>query len=118
VHWSMLKRCVLVFPLLAILLCLVAITLARADEERKVMTETERMARIQELERQKSVLQQELRQLRARPEGTAQSTVPRSETENQPTRSQKESLESVPGVVVRPGGNNRIQELSIRGTSP
>ena len=115
---SMLKRWAFVFPLLAISLCPVVITSARADEERKVMTETERMGRIQELQRQKSILQQELRQLGARPEGTAQSTVPRSEMENQPTRSQKESLESVPGVAVRPGGNNRIQELSIRGTSP
>jgi outer membrane receptor for Fe3+-dicitrate len=118
VRWSMLKRWALVFPLLARLLCLVAITPPRAAEERKVMTETERAAKIEELQRRKTALLQELRQLRARPEGTARSTVPRSEMENQPTRSQKESLESVPGVAVRPGGNSRVQELSIRGTSP
>jgi len=78
------------------------------------MTEMERAARIAELQHEKTAVEQELRQLRGRPEGMALSTVPRSEMENQPTRSQKESLESVPGVAVRPGGNGRIQEFTIR----
>ena len=100
--------------LLTIVLGIGPITFAWASGSQSFMTETERAARIKELERQKTALQQELRQLRARPEGTALSTVPRREMDNQPTRTQKESLESVPGVAVRPGGNGRSQEFTIR----
>ncbi len=87
-------------------------------EGQDTMTDAERAARTQELKRQKAAVQQELRQRQARPEGTARSTIPRSEMESQPTRSPKESLEAVPGVAVRQGGNNRSQDLSIRGIAP
>jgi iron complex outermembrane receptor protein len=114
----MLKRWAIVFPLLTISLCVVPISFVRASGEPNVGKETERAARIAELQREKTAVEQELRQLQARPEGTALSTVPRSEMENQPTRSQKEPLESVPGVAVRPGGNGRMQEFTIRGVAP
>jgi iron complex outermembrane receptor protein len=114
----MLRRWAVVFPLLTISLCSLAIASARASGEPSVMKETELAARIAELQRGKTAIEQELRQLQAKPEGTALSTVPRSEMENQPTRSQKESLESVPGVAVRPGGSGRIHELTIRGSAP
>jgi outer membrane receptor for Fe3+-dicitrate len=108
------KRYALV-PLVTLVLCFVVAESALATDDRKGETESERTARIQELEKQKTAVLQEIRDLRARTEGTAQSAVPRSEMENQPTRSPKESLESVPGVAVRQGGTSRSQELSIRG---
>jgi outer membrane receptor for Fe3+-dicitrate len=99
------------FPIVGII---VGVGILSGCGEQKLITESERAARTQELQRQKTAVEQELRQLRARPEGTALSVVPRSEMENQPTRSQKESLQSVPGIAVRPGGNGRIQEFTIR----
>jgi outer membrane receptor for Fe3+-dicitrate len=80
--------------------------------------ETDRATRIEQLQRKRTTVEEELRQLQLRLEGTARYTVPRSEMENQPTRSQKESLEAVPGIAVRPGGNTRMQEFTIRGSSP
>ena len=87
-----------------------------ANEKQAVMSEQERAARIQKLQRDRAKVERELRQLRSQPEGTALSTVPRSEFSDQPTRSMKESLESVPGVSARLGSSGRDVPLSIRGS--
>lgn len=87
-----------------------------AGEKQDVMSEQERTARVQKLRRERARVEGELRQLRSQPEGTARSTVPRSEFSDQPTRSMKESLESVPGVSVRQGSSGRDAEFSIRGS--
>lgn len=87
-----------------------------AEEKPAAMSESERRARIAELQRERARIERELRQLRAQPEGTARSTVPRSELSDQPTRSMKESLESVPGVSARQGANGRDVQFSIRGS--
>ena len=87
-----------------------------ANENQAVMSESARTARIQELQRDRAKVERELRQLRSQPEGTARSTVPRSEFSDQPTRSMKESLESVPGVSARQGSSGRDVPLSIRGS--
>lgn len=87
-----------------------------AEEELGVMNEQERTARIQELQRERARVESELHQLRSQPEGTARSTVPRSEFSDQPTRSMKESLESVPGVSTRQGSSGRDAQISIRGS--
>ncbi len=100
-------------PNLTMLVCSLAIS-SMAFGEQDTTIETERAAKIKVLQHQKAFVEQELRLLQARPEGTALSTIPRSDLDNQPTRTQKESLESVPGVAVRPGGNGRSQEFTIR----
>lgn len=87
-----------------------------AEEEQDVMREKERMARIQELQRDRATIESELRQLQSQPEGTARSTAPRSELSDQPTRSMKESLESLPGVRMRQRSSGRDVPLSIRGS--
>ncbi len=87
-----------------------------AEEKQNVMSEKGRSERIQELQRERAHIESELRQLRSQPEGTARSTVPRSEFSDQPTRSMKESLESVPGVSTRQGSSGRDAQLSIRGS--
>ena len=87
-----------------------------AEEQQGVMNEQERTARIQTLQRERANIESELRRLRSQPEGTARSTVPRSEFSDQPTRSMKESLESVPGVSARQGASGRDVPLSIRGS--
>ena len=84
-----------------------------AEEKQDVMSESTRAARIQELQRDRAKVELELRQLRSQPKGTARSTVPRSEFSDQPTRSMKESVESVPGVSGRQGSNGRDVPLSI-----
>ena len=76
-----------------------------AEEKQGVVSEQERTARIQELQRDRAKVESELRRLQSQPEGTARSTVPRCEFSDQPTRSMKESLESVPGVSAR----NKVQ---------
>jgi outer membrane receptor for ferrienterochelin and colicin len=88
---------------------------AWAEKEQDVMREKERTARIQELQRERATIESELRLLRSQPEGRARSTVPRSEFSDQPTRSMKESLESVPGVSMQQGSSSRDAQLSIRG---
>lgn len=88
----------------------------RAEEKQDVLSENERTARIQELQRERTKIERELRRFRSQPEGTAWSTVPRSEFSDQSTRSMKESLESVPGVSGRQGSNGRDVQLSIRGS--
>ena len=87
-----------------------------AEEKQGVMNEQERMARIQTLQRDRAIIESELRRLRSQPEGTARSTVPRSEFSDQPTRSLKESLESVPGVSAQQGSSGRDAQISIRGS--
>ncbi len=87
-----------------------------ADETKPPLSESERAARIQDLQRDRTKVEQELRQLRAQPEGMARSTVSRSELSDQPTRSMKEFLESMPGVSAGQGPNGRDMSLSIRGS--
>jgi len=56
------------------------------------------------------------RRLLKRPEGvTIMSTVP-AEYENQPTRTLRESLESLPGVVIRQANGPRDFSISLRGS--
>jgi iron complex outermembrane receptor protein len=87
-----------------------------AEEKQGVMNEQEQTARIQTLQRERANIEGELRQLQSQPEGTARSTVPRSEFSDQPTRSLKESLESVPGVSAQQGSSGRDAQFSIRGS--
>ena len=87
-----------------------------AEEKQDVVSEAERTARIRELQRERAQIESELRRLRSQPEGTARSTVPRSELSDQPTRSMKEFLESLPGVSARQGSSGRDVQLSIRGS--
>jgi outer membrane receptor for Fe3+-dicitrate len=87
-----------------------------AEEKQGVMNEQERTARIQTLQRERANIEGELRWLQSQPEGTARSTVPRSEFSDQPTRSLKESLESVPGVSAQQGSSERDAQFSIRGS--
>lgn len=87
-----------------------------AEEKQDVASEAERTARIRELQRERAKVESELRRLRSQPAGTARSTVPRSEFSDQPTRSMKESLESVPGVSVQQGSSGRDAQFSIRGS--
>jgi iron complex outermembrane receptor protein len=86
------------------------------EDKQSVMNEQQRTARIQTLQRERANIESELRQLRPQPEGTARSTVPRSELSDQPTRSMKESLESVPGVSAQQGSSGRDAQISIRGS--
>lgn len=87
-----------------------------AGERQEAMSEQERAARIQELQRKRAKVERELRQLRSQPEGMTQSTVPRSEFLDQPTRNMKKSLESLPGVSAQQGSTGRDIHLSIRGS--
>ena len=89
---------------------------AWAEDKQGVVNEQERTARIQTLQRDRAKIESELRQLQSQPEGTARSTVPRSELSDQPTRSMKESLESVPGVSAQQGSSGRDAQISIRGS--
>ncbi|HMS85798.1 MAG TPA: TonB-dependent receptor [Nitrospira sp.] len=50
-----------------------------------------------------------------RPEGVSLSATVPSETESQPTRSMKESMESLPGVVLRQANGPRDFSIMIRG---
>ena len=50
------------------------------------------------------------------PEGMAFSATPRSETDSQPTRTMKESMESLPGVILRSANGPRDFGVSIRGS--
>ncbi|HNP29200.1 MAG TPA: TonB-dependent receptor [Nitrospirales bacterium] len=54
--------------------------------------------------------------IQKRPEGLAVSSTLQSETESQPTRTMKESLESLPGVVLRQANGPRDFSISIRGS--
>ena len=87
-----------------------------AGENHDVMSEQERAARIQDLQRQRARIESELHGIPSQPEGTARSAVPRSELSDQPTRNMKESLESLPGVSSRGGASGRDIHLSIQGS--
>ena len=87
-----------------------------AEEKQDVVSDKERTARIQELQRKRARVEDKLGQLSSQPEGTARFTAPRSEFSDQPTRSMKESLESVPGVGARQGSSGRDVQFSIRGS--
>jgi iron complex outermembrane receptor protein len=87
-----------------------------AEERQGVMNEQERTARTHELQRERANIESELRRLQSQPEGTTRSTVPRSELSDQPTRSMKESLESVPGVSTGQSSIGRDAQISIRGS--
>ncbi len=100
---------------LLVLLILIA-TPALSGDKSAITSDAKRQARIQELHREQARIEQELRELRAQPEGVAQSTAPRSELTEQPKRSMEESLESLPGVSARQGPSGRDVQLSIRGT--
>ncbi|HQY56400.1 MAG: TonB-dependent receptor [Nitrospira sp.] len=50
-----------------------------------------------------------------RPEGLSVSSTEQSETESQPTRTMKESMESLPGVVLRQANGPRDFSMMIRG---
>lgn len=86
------------------------------EEKQGVVNGQERTARIQELQRDRVKIESELRRLQSQPEGTARSTVPRSEFSDQPTRSMKESLESLPGVAAQQDSSGRDAQFSIRGS--
>ena len=94
----------------------IAAMLVWAEENQGVMNEQERTARIQTLQRERAKIEGELRRLQSQPEGTARSTIPRSELSDQPTRNMKESLESVPGVSTGQGSSGRDAQISIRGS--
>ncbi|MFO0774708.1 MAG: TonB-dependent receptor [Nitrospiraceae bacterium] len=51
-----------------------------------------------------------------RPEGLSQSSTLPAETDSQPTRTLRESMESVPGVVLRQANGPRDFSLAIRGS--
>ena len=89
---------------------------ACAEEKQDVVSDAERTARIQELQREQAKVESELRRLQSQSEGTARSTVPRFEFSDQPTRSMKESLEPLPGVSARQGSSGRDVQFSIRGS--
>ncbi len=55
------------------------------------------------------------KRLQKRPEGVSLSATAPSETESQPTRTMKESMESLPGVVLRQANGPRDFSLMIRG---
>ena len=114
-EWLSSKEVLLEAALVLSLLGVVAMQ-AWAEEKQDAVTGQERTARIQELQRERARVERELRQLRAQPEGTARSTVSRSELSDQPTRSMKESLESVPSVSARQGIGGRDVQFSIRGS--
>ncbi|MEP7152580.1 MAG: TonB-dependent receptor plug domain-containing protein, partial [Nitrospira sp.] len=53
--------------------------------------------------------------IQRRPEGVSLSATPPSETDSQPTRTMKESMESLPGVVLRQANGPRDFSIMIRG---
>jgi iron complex outermembrane receptor protein len=55
------------------------------------------------------------KRLQKRPEGMSLSATVPSETESQPTRTMKESMESLPGVVLRQANGPRDFSIMIRG---
>jgi hypothetical protein len=89
---------------------------AWAGDGQAGMSDSARAQRIEELHKERDRIQRELNRLKQQTEGVSRSTVPRSELSDQPTRTLKESLESVPGVAVAPGPGGRAVDLSIRGS--
>lgn len=109
-------RCLMMQTTMALVFLGTVVVPGWTEEKQDVMREKERTARIQELQRERAKIESELHRLQSQPEGTARSTVPRSEFSDQPTRSMKESLESVPGVSTRQGSSGRDIPFSIRGS--
>lgn len=56
------------------------------------------------------------RRLQKHPDGVTLTATPRSEYDSQPTRTMRESLESLPGVVVRQANGPRDFSISLRGS--
>ena len=56
------------------------------------------------------------RRLLKRPEGVTLTTTVPTEYQNQPTRTMRESLESLPGVVIRQANGPRDYSISLRGS--
>lgn len=56
------------------------------------------------------------KRLQKHPEGVTLTATPRSEYESQPTRTMRESLESLPGVIVRQANGPRDFSISLRGS--
>lgn len=89
---------------------------AAAQERVQPPTDEARARRMQDLQKEAARIRQELEALRQGPEGVTQSTAPRSELTEQPTRHMRESLESLPGMTVRQGEGPRDFNISIRGS--
>ena len=83
-----------------------------AEAGRTDAFDSTRAQKIKALVAQRDRIQQELNRLQQQPEGMAQSKIQRSELSDQPTRTMKESMESLPGVVVSPAPDGNF---SIRG---
>lgn len=79
-------------------------------------SEAERARRAQALRQQAYQIIDEIRALEKPPAGGTQSSAPRSEFTEQPTRHMRESLESLPGMTVRQGDGPRDFNISIRGS--
>lgn len=109
-------RCLVMHTAMALVLLGTVVVPGWAEEKQAVVSEVERTARIQKLQRERTRIESELRRLQSQPEGTARSTAPRSEFSDQPTKSMKESLESLPGVSARQGTSGRDVPFSIRGS--
>ena len=77
--------------------------------------EVQRSQRMHELREKAARIKSELEALEA-PDGVMRSIVPRTELTDQPTRTMRESLESLPGVITRPGSTPRDLSISIRGS--
>lgn len=108
-------RCLVMLTAMALVLLGTMVVPGWAEEKQGV-NEQERTARIQKLQRERTRIESELRRLQSQPEGTARAIVPRSEFSDQPTRSMKESLESVPGVSMRQSSSGHDVQFSIRGS--
>ena len=106
----------IIFSLICPLFTRAASWEAPADSRSATVGKIGRAERVEDLKRQRDRIQQELSQLHRQPEGVGATTVPRSKVREQPTRTLRESLESVPGTTVRQGANSRDLNLSIRGT--
>ena len=78
-------------------------------------SDSARAQRIEELQKQRDRIQRELNQLKQQPEGVSRSVIPRSEMSDQPVRTLKESMESVPGVAVSPGAGDEPRSISPSG---
>lgn len=82
-------------------------------------TDDQRLTHIQ-LQEEEAVMLEEMSivstRILKRPEGLTMSSTPQSETDSQPTRTMKESLESLPGIILRQANGPRDFSISIRGS--
>jgi hypothetical protein len=100
---------------LLVLIMLIA-TPGLPGDKAVIPSDEKRAARIQELQRERARIERELRALQRNPDGMSRATAPRTELAEQPTRSTKESIESLPGVSAQKEPSGRDGQLSIRGT--